>query len=363
MPVHPKNPEPRRHAVECPSTIARPNIAIIGNGLLGRLVALELINAGVVNSQKTLTFYDQSTHGGDQSVGRLAAGLLGIWSETVHFDEHYLLMAQQSIQIWRDIANRLDCNQVLANKGCILVAHRQDTGALKQFQQLLIQPERLQRLSLQHCQEIEPELAHFRGAIGFIQDEGQIQVDEFYQACDRYLAKYPSVTYSLGQCLDRMDVERLSDGYQWVFDCRGLGLKEEIASLRGVRGDTVELLAPEVNLSHPIRLLHPKQPVYVVPKGQHRYLVGATQIESEDQQAIRLRALMNLLASAYSIHPGFGEAHVVACRHGLRPTTYSGFPEVVRKGNRVSASGLYRHGFLLGPALARKLVSSFLECG
>ena len=58
------------------------------------------------------------------------------------------------------------------------VAHRQ-LQALKQFQQLLIQLERLQRLSLQYCQEIEPELAHFRGAMGFIQDEGQIQVDDF----------------------------------------------------------------------------------------------------------------------------------------------------------------------------------------
>jgi len=55
-----------------------------------------------------------------------------------------------------------------------------------------------------------------------------------------------------------------------------------LKDLRGVRGERLLLRTRELALSRPVRLLHPRQPIYVVPQGDGRFVVGATVIERED---------------------------------------------------------------------------------
>ena len=80
-----------------------------------------------------------------------------------------------------------------------------------------------------------------------------------------------------------------------VFDCRGFGAKKAYPQLRGVRGEVIWLQTSQVQLAHPIRLVHPRYPLYVVPRGQGRYVIGASQIESEDFSAISVRTILELL--------------------------------------------------------------------
>ena len=91
--------------------------------------------------------------------------------------------------------------------------------------------------------------------------------------------------------------------------------------LRGVRGELIELRAPDVKISRLIRLMHPRYRLYLVPlyKNDH-YLIGATQLESEEAGPITVRSTLELLSAAYSIHRGFSEAEIIETKTNL-PTS------------------------------------------
>jgi glycine oxidase len=114
------------------------------------------------------------------------------------------------------------------------------------------------------------------------------------------------------------------------------------------------LRAPDVTLSRPVRLLHPRFPLYVVPRADHCFMVGATMIESESGRPVTARSMMELLNAAYSVHPAFGEAEIVEAGVGVRPAYPDNLPRVTQSGATISINGLYRHGFLLAPAMAQR---------
>ena len=152
------------------------------------------------------------------------------------------------------------------------------------------------------------------------------------------------------------------DAQETVIDCRGLAARAELPSLRGVRGERVVLRAPEVELVRPVRLLHPRHPLYVVPWGGGRYMVGATVIESDDPGPVTVRSALELLGSAYALHPGFAEAEIVDMGAGVRPAFADNVPKIVVQESAIRINGMYRHGFLLAPVLA-ELVANYLATG
>jgi glycine oxidase len=141
-----------------------------------------------------------------------------------------------------------------------------------------------------------------------------------------------------------------------VADCTGMARAAVDPRLRGVRGEMLVLKTGDVNLSRPVRLLHPRIPVYVVPRSGNRFMVGATMIESSHGGPVTARSVMELLNAAYSLHPAFGEAEIVETGAGVRPAFPDNLPGVEREGRQISINGLYRHGFLLAPAMARRAV-------
>lgn len=140
-----------------------------------------------------------------------------------------------------------------------------------------------------------------------------------------------------------------------IVDCRALAAAKALGDLRAVRGEMLYLHAPEVALSRPIRLLHPRFPCYVVPRGAGRYMVGATMVESDRSGPVTARAVMELLSAAYTIHPGFAEAEVIETGAGLRPSFPDNLPAIRRQGDVIHLNGMYRHGFLMAPVLAMEL--------
>ncbi|WP_303704596.1 FAD-dependent oxidoreductase [Celeribacter baekdonensis] len=142
-----------------------------------------------------------------------------------------------------------------------------------------------------------------------------------------------------------------------VVDCTGIAARAALSDLRAVRGEMLELHAPDVTLTRSIRLLHPRFPVYIVPRGAGRYMVGATMVESDDAGGITARAVMELLSAAYTVHPGFAEGEVITTAAGLRPSFPNNLPAIRHVGDVIHVNGMYRHGFLMAPALALDLVS------
>lgn len=137
-----------------------------------------------------------------------------------------------------------------------------------------------------------------------------------------------------------------------VIDCRGLAARDLLPDLRGVRGEMVVLRAPDIVLHRPVRLLHPRFPLYIVPRGDGVFMLGATQLEAGGRGPVRLRSVVELLNAAYALHPAFAEAEVLELGADARPAFADNIPRAFRQEGRIHVNGLFRHGFLMSPALA-----------
>ena len=146
-----------------------------------------------------------------------------------------------------------------------------------------------------------------------------------------------------------------------VIDCRGLAAREAQPALRGVKGEIILIETDEVELSRPVRLIHPRWPLYVIPRGGNRFMLGATSIESEDN-SVSVRSALELLGAAYAVHPAFAEARIVEFGSGLRPAFPDNLPRIAIDNQKIAVNGLYRHGFLLAPALA-ELTLGYVQRG
>jgi len=146
-----------------------------------------------------------------------------------------------------------------------------------------------------------------------------------------------------------------------VIDCRGLAARDSQPELRGVKGEMIIVETSEVELSRPVRLIHPRWPLYVIPRGDGKFMLGATSIEAEDT-GVSVRSALELLGAAYAVHPAFAEARIVEFGSGLRPAFPDNLPRITVGKNKIAVNGLYRHGFLLAPALA-ELTLGFVQRG
>ena len=72
---------------------------------------------------------------------------------------------------------------------------------------------------------------------------------------------------------------------------------------------------------------------------------------------VTARSVLELLSAAYALHPAFGEAEIIETGADLRPAFPDNLPRIRREGRMIHVNGLYRHGFLLAPALARRAVA------
>ncbi len=138
-----------------------------------------------------------------------------------------------------------------------------------------------------------------------------------------------------------------------VVDTRGFAARDVLKDLRGVKGEMLVLKAKGVEFSRPIRLLHPRLPVYIVPRGDGHFMVGATQIEAEDRGRITARGMVDLLNAAYAVHPAFAEAEIIETGADVRPAFPDNLPRLRWHGRTLHVNGLFRHGFLMAPACAR----------
>ncbi|MDN3712887.1 FAD-dependent oxidoreductase [Paracoccus cavernae] len=145
-------------------------------------------------------------------------------------------------------------------------------------------------------------------------------------------------------------------------DARGLAARDALPDLRGVRGEMLMVRCPEVTLTRTIRLLHPRIPLYIVPRGEGVYMLGATMLESGAKTRVTARAAVEMLSAAYALHPAFAEAEILELGADARPAFPDNLPRLRRRGSTLYANGLYRHGYLLAPAVAR-MAADHIETG
>ena len=99
------------------------------------------------------------------------------------------------------------------------------------------------------------------------------------------------------------------------------------------------LRSEEIALSRPVRMLHPRRPVYIVPRGEGLFMVGATMIENEERARVTARSVVELVNSAFAIHPAFAEAEIVETGSDVRPAFPDNLPRIRSGAARSISTG------------------------
>jgi len=312
---------------------------VVGAGVAGLTTAVTLAERGA-----HVTLVERSRELGDNA-SWLAGGMLAPFCEGESAPQSVVDLGQGAIDWWSARVPGV------TREGTLVVAPARDTSEIDRFAARTTSHVRVDE---ERIAELEPDLAgRFRKGL-FFADEGHLDPRVALSALtERLRAKGGEIRFGVdGEALGDTDV---------VVDCRGWAAREALPLLRGVRGEMMRIRTAEVTLTRAVRLLHPRIPLYVVPRGQGEFMIGATMIESAEKGAVSVRSAIELLSAAYALHPAFGEAEILEMKAGVRPAFPDNEPRVEARDGRIFVNGMYRHGFLLSPFCAEKAAAMAMD--
>ena len=345
------------------------HIGIAGAGLAGRTLAWRLLRVGC-----RVSLFDARRRDDLATASMTAAAMLSPLAELAVSDDAVFALGQRSMQLWPQWIAELaeGCSEPVYFKteGTLVIAHAQDQASLEHFTRLLHHklPEacraQVQTLDVQALAQKEPLLAgRFSGGL-YLEGEGQLANDQLMAALALEIDRLGGIWHE-GQTVQQMEKHRVvcatgGHAVDAAVDARGLGSKALMPNLRGVRGEVLRVECPGVALQRPVRLMHPRYQLYVAPRPNHEFVVGATELESEDTGPVTVRSVLELASALHSLHPAFGEARVLRMSAALRPALNDHRPVVVEQDGVWLINGLYRHGYLCTPALVDDLSQKLL---
>ena len=312
--------------------------AVVGAGVLGLAAATELAERGF-----KVTLYERNPGlGGNASW--LAGGMLAPFCEGESASPSVVERGRRAVEWWAR-------HVPLVRNGTLVVAPPRDAPDLDRFAGCTQGSERVDEAAIA---SLEPDLAgRFRKGL-FFAAEGHVDAREAMNAlCQRLIAKGADLRFA------HPFPDKANAGV--IVDCRGYAARDALPELRGVRGEMLLVRTREVRLSRPVRLLHPRIPLYIVPRAGGLFMIGATMIESAETGGVTARSAIELLSAAFALHPAFGEAEIVEMSAGVRPAYADNEPRLIERDGRLCLNGAYRHGFLLAPDLAAQAVERALR--
>jgi glycine oxidase len=312
---------------------------VVGAGVVGLTTAVTLAERG---AQVTLVERSPELGGG---ASWLAGGMLAPFCEGESAPQSVVRLGHGAIDWWSARVPGV------ARNGTLVVAPPRDAGEIDSFaaRTTAHAPVDATRIA-----ELEPDLAgRFRKGL-FFADEGHLDPRVALAALiERLRARSGEVCFSVdGETVGEADV---------VIDCRGWAARKVLTELRGVRGEMMRIRSREVRLTRAVRFLHPRIPLYIVPRANNEFMIGATMIESAEKGAVSVRSAIELLSAAFALHPAFGEAEILEISADVRPAFPDNEPRVEERGGRIFVNGFYRHGFLLAPAFAARAAALAFE--
>ena len=307
-------------------------VTVVGAGVAGLSAAVELTARGIA-----VEIIDRASGPGPDACSWHAGGMLAPWCEGAAAEEPVVRLGQEAIAWWDKHVPGV------VKRGSLVVALARDAASLSRVARRTSEHE---TLNADAIARIEPDLAgRFTRALYFAR-EAHLDPRRALADLAAHLARAGvSIRYGTG-------LENPGPGGV-IVDARGFAARDRLADLRGVRGEMLVVRSRDVSLTRPVRLIHPRFPVYIVPRGGGVYMIGATQIESSERGPISVRGAVDLLNAAYALHPAFGDAEIVETGADVRPAFADNLPRLRWRGRTLYINGLFRHGFLLAPACAR----------
>ena len=338
---------------------------IVGSGLIGRLLAWRLCRAG--HHVDILSSDDQQ---GTGSAGYIAAAMVAPATEAITSEAMVQTIGNKSLQLWPQWLAELPEPVFYQNNGTLVVAHAGDHAEMARYTRRaehLLSTDDYSVLDKKQLAEHEPQLAEQFDQAMLFEQEAYLDNRHLYRLLTQVLATEQcrwqrcDDIESLTQASIDSNCHRYfgqgSEIYDAVVDCRGNGARQDINDLRSVRGEIIRVHAPEVHFKHAIRLMHPRYPLYLAPRPNNEYVLGATVIESDDMSPVSIRSGLELMSALYSVHKGFSEARILEMAAHCRPALLNNMPRINRTEWGFRINGFYRHGYLFSPAIVSDMLA------
>ncbi len=327
---------------------ARPDVIIVGGGIIGLSTAWQLHQEGVA-----VVVLDPAPGTG---ASHAAAGMLAPIHEAYWGESHILELNLAASRAWPAFADSLGADTVdYRRKGMLMVAFDADDKALLDNLGDLHEQEGLpvERLRSRECRAREPLLApNVRGGVYSPLDHHanpRLVVAEL-------LNRVPTISVSATEVAHDQVVT--SDGQkmacQQVVVAAGAWTGRLLGvPIRPIKGQILRLSGPEGLLALPVRGVVRGSSVYAVPRSDGEIVVGATQEEQGFDTRVTAGGVYELLRDVLTLLPGLSEIDLVETWAGLRPGAPDNAP-IIGTGDDgiVYATGHYRNGILTAPITA-----------
>ncbi|MCA1690292.1 MAG: glycine oxidase ThiO [Actinobacteria bacterium] len=349
--------------------MVKSDVVVVGGGVIGLAVAWRCAQQGMA-----VTLLERDALGGGAS--RVAAGMLGPVAE-VGFGAaagRLLELGLESARRWPDFAAELAAaagtESRLRSDGTLIVARDADEAAALE-RELAFRAELgldVVRLRPSEARRLEPALAPTIRLAASVPGERTVDprwltaaLTTAARAAGAELREQTEVTGLIGR--DRVrgvhaGGEEIDAGA--VVICAGAWSSELDggAPVRPVKGQIMRLRDPTGPglLERVVRF----EDGYLVPRGDGRYVLGATVEERGFDRTVTAGAVHQLLRDASELVPGVLELEVCELAAGLRPGTPDNLPLIGPAGRAglFWATGHYRNGILLAPVTAERMVEA-----
>jgi len=355
-------------------------VAVVGGGIAGLAVAWRARRAGL-----SVTLFERARTG--EGASRVAAGMLAPVAEVEYGEagRTVLDLGLRSAALWPDWAAALQrasgIDVGLRRTGTLVVAR--DADEARELERQLAFRASLgldaRRLRASEARELEPALAPtVRLALQAPQDHSvdpRLVLRALRSACRADGVQLREQTRVAGVELDRAQRrltgvllaggERVAAGQvvlaagAWTSELGGLPPAASVA-VRPVKGQILRLRDPAGPglLAGVVRFAGG----YVVPRGDGRYVLGASMEERGFDVQPTAGGVYALLRDAHELIPGIAELQIEELNVGLRPSTPDNAPLIGAGAldGLVWATGHHRNGILLAPLTAELAVEALL---
>jgi glycine oxidase len=345
----------------------RPNVVIVGAGVIGLGIAWRLAQAGAA-----VTLFDRGVAGAGAS--HAAAGMLAACAEAEPGEESLVALGRRSQAMWPAFSSELEqlTGQTvdLRVEGTLVVALNADDQARLRhqlaFQRSLELP--LDWISSTEARRREPHLAGLAGAVFSPEDH---QVDNRKLATALRLAAATAGATIIEQVAVRQVLGRqgratgvhLVDGTDVAADVVVIAAGAWSREIEGippplrppVRPVKGQMLALRMDAAAPlINHVVWGPSVYMVPRRDGRLILGATVEEKGFDATLTAGGVLALIEAAWRIVPALEELPIDEMWVGHRPASRDDAP-ILGPGpmdGLVYATGHHRNGILLAPITA-----------